>query len=328
MRPCEDDGFPERDTEDEDAQGRQVVADGPHGYAAGLRGPPGAVARAGSSTRCSRTVVTSSKNRGRARVFSLRGRGRSMSTTRAMRPGRGLSTTTRVERKTASRDAVGHEEHGRTGLAADVQELPVQALACHLVERPERLVHEQDRRVRHEGPGDGDALLHPARELPRVVAAEAVEPDQPAGAPAPAGPARPAAGPPPRAAGGRWPPPCASRRARAPGRRCRSPGRGARPPGDFPFTVTVPADGATRSPTIRRSVDFPQPDGPISETNSPRSTASETSRRASVSPAWLGYVLPTPCERDDRQADPTSPWSRPSSGRQARQRRSTAATAW
>src|SRR5262249_22803212 len=44
---------------------------------------------------------------------------------------------------------------------------------------------------------------------------------------------------------------------------------------------------------MRRSVDFPHPEGPISETNSPRSTASETSRSASVSPAWLGYVLPT-----------------------------------
>src|SRR5262245_21859824 len=44
---------------------------------------------------------------------------------------------------------------------------------------------------------------------------------------------------------------------------------------------------------MRRSVDFPHPDGPISETNSPCSTARETSRSASVSPAWLGYVLLT-----------------------------------
>ena len=33
--------------------------------------------------------------------------------------------------------------------------------------------------------------------------------------------------------------------------------------------VTVPAVGSTRSPITRRSVDLPQPDGPISETNSP-----------------------------------------------------------
>jgi hypothetical protein len=39
---------------------------------------------------------------------------------------------------------------------------------------------------------------------------------------------------------------------------------------------------------MRRSVDFPHPEGPIREMNSPRSTDSETSRSASVSPAWLG----------------------------------------
>jgi len=39
------------------------------------------------------------------------------------------------------------------------------------------------------------------------------------------------------------------------------------------LTVTVPELGATRSPTIRSSVDLPQPDGPIRETNSPRWTA-------------------------------------------------------
>ena len=37
----------------------------------------------------------------------------------------------------------------------------------------------------------------------------------------------------------------------------------------FPFTITVPAVGSMRSPMIRSSVDFPHPDGPISETNSP-----------------------------------------------------------
>ncbi len=50
----------------------------------------------------SRTSVTSSKNRGSSRVRTPRGCGRSMSTTPAIRPGRGDITTTRVERKTAS----------------------------------------------------------------------------------------------------------------------------------------------------------------------------------------------------------------------------------
>src|SRR4051812_19280645 len=36
----------------------------------------------------------------------------------------------------------------------------------------------------------------------------------------------------------------------------------------FLFTTTVPSVGWIRSPTIRSNVDFPQPDGPISDTNS------------------------------------------------------------
>ena len=47
-------------------------------------------------------AVTSSKKRGSSRVSSVRGCGRSTSTMPAIRPGRGLITTTRVERNTAS----------------------------------------------------------------------------------------------------------------------------------------------------------------------------------------------------------------------------------
>ena len=54
--------------------------------------------RAGARARS----VTCSKNRGSSRVSTLRGCSRSISTIPATRPGRGLMTTTRVERKTAS----------------------------------------------------------------------------------------------------------------------------------------------------------------------------------------------------------------------------------
>src|SRR6188472_2113520 len=37
----------------------------------------------------------------------------------------------------------------------------------------------------------------------------------------------------------------------------------------LPLTATVPEVGSIRSPMIRSSVDLPQPEGPISETNSP-----------------------------------------------------------
>ena len=52
--------------------------------------------------------------------------------------------------------------------------------------------------------------------------------------------------------------------------------------------------GAVRSPISRRSVDLPQPDGPMSETNSPwrmvRSTASSAVTEAPV----VAKTLPTP----------------------------------
>src|SRR5437899_206060 len=49
-----------------------------------------------------------------------------------------------------------------------------------------------------------------------------------------------------------------------------------------------------RSPTRRSSVDFPHPEGPMTETNSPASTVRQTSPRASVAPARPPNVLPTP----------------------------------
>ncbi len=45
------------------------------------------------------------------------------------------------------------------------------------VDRGERLVHQQDRRLVGERAGDRDPLLHPAGELPRVAVHEPDEPD-------------------------------------------------------------------------------------------------------------------------------------------------------
>ena len=45
-------------------------------------------------------------------------------------------------------------------------------LTRHLVEGTERLVHQQQLRMRRQRPGDGDALLHTSRELPRHVSGE------------------------------------------------------------------------------------------------------------------------------------------------------------
>ena len=57
------------------------------------------------------------------------------------------------------------------------------------------------------------------------------------------------------------------------------------PAGGLPFPVTSPPEGSTMSPTMRSSVDFPQPDGP-----SGRRTPFPTSRSMS----WSAVTLPFP----------------------------------
>ena len=179
----------------------------------------------GSSRRLRRTSVTSSKNRGSARILSARGRGRSIVTTRSMPPGRGLMTTMRVDRNTASAMLCVTKSTVAAVSRADVEQLLVEPLARHLVEGAERLVHQQDGRVQGERAGDRHALLHAARELPRVVLGEFLEADQAQQRARPllalgARAARPA-----RAAAARSRARCATRRARASGRRSRSRGR-------------------------------------------------------------------------------------------------------
>src|SRR3546814_20349805 len=55
------------------------------------------------------------------------------------------------------------------------QELLVQVVAGDLVERPERLVHQEEIGLEAERAGDRDALLHAARELPGKLLLEAAE---------------------------------------------------------------------------------------------------------------------------------------------------------
>src|SRR5262249_61352277 len=53
-----------------------------------------------------------------------------------------------------------------------------------------------------------------------------------------------------------------------------------RPPTRSPSSAWVPAVGLSRQPRIAISVDLPEPDGPISATNSPRSTVRSIPRNA------------------------------------------------
>ena len=123
-------------------------------------------------------------------------------------------------------DRVGDEDGAGAGLRADPQQLVLQPLAGHLVERAERLVHQQQRRVYGQRPGDRDPLLHAAGQLGRVVPGEVG-----AARPGRASPAarsrrsRPAGSRAAPAAARRCAAPCATRRARPAGTRCRTPGR-------------------------------------------------------------------------------------------------------
>ena len=72
-------------------------------------------------------------------------------------------------------DRVGDEHDGGAGLAADPDQLVLHPLAGHLVERAERLVHQQQPRPLGQRPGDRDALLHAAGELVGVALGEVAE---------------------------------------------------------------------------------------------------------------------------------------------------------
>ena len=76
-------------------------------------------------------------------------------------------------------DVVGDEDHRLRDLAVQAAQLVLQAGAGDRVERAERLVHQQQRRVGGERAGEPDALALAARELGRVALRVArLEPDE------------------------------------------------------------------------------------------------------------------------------------------------------
>ena len=58
---------------------------------------------------------------------------------------------------------VGHVEHRRAELAADPDDLELERLAELAIQGAKRLVHQQQPRLEHDRPGEGDALLLAAR---------------------------------------------------------------------------------------------------------------------------------------------------------------------
>ena len=74
--------------------------------------------------------------------------------------------------------AVGDEDDGLSGAPPDVEEPLAHQDPCLLVERAERLVHQEDLGVDRQRASDRHALLHPARQLARVLVGEAGEPER------------------------------------------------------------------------------------------------------------------------------------------------------
>ena len=74
-------------------------------------------------------------------------------------------------------DVVGDQQRGLLELLLDLQHFVAEQEPCLLVERGERLVHQQDFRLGGEGAGERDALAHAAGELAGIAVLEAVEPD-------------------------------------------------------------------------------------------------------------------------------------------------------
>ena len=74
-------------------------------------------------------------------------------------------------------EVVGDEDDGRAGARPQVEQLVLHELAGLHVERAERLVHQQDRRLVDQRLGQRDALAHAAGELVGVVVLEAGQAD-------------------------------------------------------------------------------------------------------------------------------------------------------
>src|SRR6266851_2489512 len=71
-----------------------------------------------------------------------------------------------------------HEHDGLASLVPQTEQLLVEMVANDLVERSERLVHQQQRGIERQRPRDRGALLHAARELPRKFSLETGQIDQ------------------------------------------------------------------------------------------------------------------------------------------------------
>ncbi len=195
---------------------------------------------------------------------------------------------------------MGDEHHGLARAACQsAEQVVVELEAGDLVERRERLVHQQQRRLGDQRARDRDAHLHAAGQLARIGVARSrrARPARSAAATRAAGvgaaaPAQLERQPTLRAtvahgiSVGSW-----NTKPISP---CRAPACAA-----APGHSTVPRVGSLRPAIMRSAVDLPQPDGPSSETNSP-GHRSRLKRSSAMTP--LAKVLPTPCSETEKSA--------------------------
>src|ERR1700730_18420637 len=165
-------------------------------------------------------------------------------------------------------------------------------VADDLIERAKGLVHQQQCRIERESARDRSALLHAARKLPRELAFEPGEIDQ----------GQITLGALPSLQGGKahdleWQhhvlldgPPWVERRRLENVTICTLQPRLLRAE---PLTRSVPSVGCSISAIRRSSVVFPQPDGPMKETNSPSAICKFTREIASTLPSAVSKVSET-----------------------------------
>ena len=81
-----------------------------------------------------------------------------------------------VRQEHGFRDRVGDEDHGLPPLEPQPFDVEAHLLPRERVQGPERLVHQEERRVVDQTPADRRSLTHPPRQLERVAVLETVEP--------------------------------------------------------------------------------------------------------------------------------------------------------
>ena len=170
---------------------------------------------------------------------------------------------------------MGDEGDGLAGLHPDLLDEEVHLVAGEGVERAERLVHQQDRRVDGEAADDRGALLHAAGQFARILVVEAGQPDAVEELVDPL-----AIGPLAFQFEGKLDvllerPPRQQIRILEDHRDLRMR------PGDGLAVDRDPAAGQLIRPAIDQSkVVLPQPEGPMMQRNSPSRTSTETSSSA------------------------------------------------